>query len=55
MLALIDAARAKGLKTMRGDSLASNEKMLNLVSGIGFALHHGEDDPSVKRAVGELA
>jgi acetyltransferase len=55
MLALIEAARAKGLKTMEGDILASNERMLQLVSGLGFSLHPHEDDPSLMRAVRELA
>jgi len=54
MLALMDAARARGLKTMEGDVLASNQKMLKLVTNLGFAITPGEEDPSLKHIIREL-
>jgi len=55
MLALMDAARAKGLKTMYGDILAANQRMLDLATSLGFTLKSSEEDASVIRAVRELA
>jgi acetyltransferase len=54
MVALMDAARAKGLKTMEGEVLASNRNMLKLVDRLGFAITTSEEDPAVKRIVKTL-
>lgn len=45
MAALMDAARARGLKTMEGFVLASNHKMLKFARQLGFALHRDISDP----------
>ncbi len=42
---LMDVARGKGLKTMEGEVLKSNNAMLKLVQGLGFRVEpHPEDD-----------
>lgn len=45
MLALMDAARARGLKSMEGFVLASNHKMLKFARQLGFEAHRVTDDP----------
>lgn len=45
MLALIDAAQGRGLKTMEGMVLATNHKMLKFARQLGFSLHRDADDP----------
>jgi acetyltransferase len=45
MLALMDAARARGLKAMEGVVLASNHKMLKFARQLGFELHRAAGDP----------
>lgn len=54
MLSLMDVARAKGLRTIEGDVLSNNAKMLKLMTTLGFAVHINEEDPSLKRVVKAL-
>lgn len=49
MLSLIEAARARGLKTMVGHVLASNDKMLKFSRQLGFSRHHDPHDPDTVR------
>jgi len=51
MQLLIAAARARGLKRMIGEILASNSKMLHFVRGLGFHLAAVPDDPRQLRAM----
>jgi acetyltransferase len=44
---LMEAARAKGFKTMEGEVLAENIPMLNLVRRLGFTLRQEPDSPTV--------
>jgi acetyltransferase len=55
MLALMDAARGRGLKMMQGDVLANNPRMLKLLTNLGFTVTPSEEDPSLRRAVRELS
>ena len=49
MAELIDAAQARGLKTMEGLVLASNQKMLKFARQLGFTRHRaGEDWETVR-------
>jgi acetyltransferase len=50
MRALMDAARRAGLRVMYGDVLASNHRMLQLMTALGFSLRFEEQDPHVLRA-----
>ena len=49
MGSLIDAARAKGLKTMEGEVLSSNHNMLKLVATLGFVVADSEVDDGIKK------
>jgi acetyltransferase len=49
MTALMDVARARGLKRMEGEVLAANQAMLRLVSNLEFTISAHPDDDSVKR------
>jgi len=49
MGALIDVARARGLKQMFGHVLAQNTPMLTLVELLGFELSADPEDPSTRR------
>jgi len=49
MRVLIDAARARGVRTMYGEVLAGNQKMLRFMRRLGFHLASGTDDPRVIR------
>jgi len=49
MVALIDVARARGLKQMMGHVLAQNTPMLTLVELLGFELSADPEDPSTRR------
>jgi acetyltransferase len=49
---LIDAARNAGLKTMNGDFLSENTRMLKFVASLGFVLSPHPEDSGLKR--GEL-
>jgi acetyltransferase len=52
--ALIEVARARGLKTMYGEVLASNSSMLKFVSRMGFRIEPHDEDRQLRRAVLEL-
>ena len=49
MTALMDVARAKGLKRMEGEVIASNSTMLRLVTSLGFSTFSNSEDTTVKR------
>lgn len=51
MGAIIDSARASGLKYMNGDFLAENTRMIKFVTSLGFVLSPHPDDPGLKRGV----
>ncbi|MFI5401848.1 MAG: GNAT family N-acetyltransferase [Planctomycetota bacterium] len=53
MTELMRVARARGLKTMEGEVLASNTSMFELMRGLGFVVGSGED-PSVHVVTKEL-
>ena len=48
MLALIDAARRRGLRMMEGYVLASNQPMLGLAQGLGFQNRPDPGEPTVR-------
>ncbi|MGD8840688.1 MAG: bifunctional acetate--CoA ligase family protein/GNAT family N-acetyltransferase, partial [Gammaproteobacteria bacterium] len=54
MTALIDAARAKGLKVMNGEILVDNHNMRRLVEKLGFAVSRNPEDLGVLLARKEL-
>ncbi len=54
MGALIDVARARGLKQMFGHVLAQNTPMLTLVELLGFELSADPEDPSTRRVTLQL-
>jgi acetyltransferase len=54
MTALMDVARAKGLKRMEGEVLTTNQAMLQLVTSLDFAVTTHPDDPTVKRVTKQL-
>lgn len=54
MMTLIDAAKARGMTSMEGFILASNDKMLKFARQLGFSLHHDPDDPGVVIATRSL-
>jgi acetyltransferase len=45
MKALIGCARRKGLRTLHGIVLRSNQKMLQFVQRLGFVVHEDAEDP----------
>ncbi len=49
MNCLIYAARARGLKLMEGEVLATNKNMLKLSANLGFSISPSEEDPAIKR------
>jgi acetyltransferase len=49
MAALIDIARQRGIETMEGRVLASNNRMLELCAELGFAIERMPDEPQVRR------
>ena len=49
MLALMEAARERGFRSMEGEVLSSNQPMLGLVRDLGFTVRTSPDDPAVKR------
>ena len=49
MTALMDAARAKGLKVMAGEVLKTNTNMLKLMNRLGFSVEDRLDDDNIKR------
>jgi acetyltransferase len=54
MMALLEVAKSKGLKTMEGEILTENTKMLSLARKLGFAIRSMEDDATVQLAVKTL-
>jgi Acyl-CoA synthetase (NDP forming) len=48
MKALIETAASRGLKTMRGEVLSNNTKMLALMKKLGFSIHTSPDDYNIK-------
>jgi acetyltransferase len=49
MVALMDAARAKGLQAIEGEVLNNNTGMLRLMKRLGFNIEASVDDESIKR------
>jgi acetyltransferase len=54
MQRLIEVARSRGLKSMVGHVLASNDSMLRLCGKLGFAATAEADDPQMRRVSLEL-
>lgn len=54
MEALIQVARARGLRLMFGDVLASNGAMLGLMRRLGFCVERSPDDPMLRRVLFRL-
>jgi len=54
MRALLQEARARGLKRMEGLVLASNRRMLDFARKLGFTVHLNEQDSSVRVVRREL-
>lgn len=54
MVCLIEAAKAKNLKLMKGMVLATNRGMLTLAKNLGFSIKSVKDDPSVLEVVKQL-
>ncbi|MGZ5073975.1 MAG: bifunctional acetate--CoA ligase family protein/GNAT family N-acetyltransferase, partial [Usitatibacter sp.] len=54
MRRLVEVARARGLETMVGDVLASNDPMLRLCAKLGFASAAMPDDPGMRRVTLDL-
>ena len=46
---MIEAARAKGLKTMHGQVLAENTTMLKMCAELGFQIDDEPGDPGIKK------
>jgi acetyltransferase len=53
MTGLMQVARDRGLRTMEGEVLAANSRMLHLMRGLGFVVGRG-DDPAVHVVTKEL-
>jgi len=51
MQVLIETARNRGLKEMRGVFLANNERMLRFVASLGFTLSDDPEDRTIKHGV----
>ncbi|MFN7087918.1 MAG: GNAT family N-acetyltransferase [Burkholderiales bacterium] len=51
---LMDAARQRGVRTMFGEVLASNHRMLEFVRRLGFHIATDPDDPHVVRVTAQL-
>lgn len=51
MRSLMQNARSRGFRTMEGDVLAVNTRMLALVRSLGFRIENDPQDPSVKRVI----
>jgi acetyltransferase len=49
MLALMDAARVKGLKVMEGEVLNNNAGMLKLMHRLGYSVESNHADDSIKK------
>jgi len=49
MVALMEAARARGLSVIEGEVLSNNHKMLRLMTRLGFAVKASEEDPGIMK------
>jgi len=49
MVALMDAARGKGLKVMAGEVLKTNSNMLKLMNRLGFSIQDSPEEANIKR------
>jgi acetyltransferase len=54
MSAIIECAQAKGYRAIVGDVLSNNDKMLKLMTTLGFAIHPHPEDSAVKRVIKPL-
>ncbi len=54
MNCLMDAARARGLKSIEGEVLANNKNMLRLCATLGFAVTASDEDEGIKRVARPL-
>jgi acetyltransferase len=45
----MDAARARGLKTIEGEVLANNANMLHLCAKLGFSLGAVDEDAGIRK------
>jgi acetyltransferase len=54
MQALMESAQAGGLRRIEGLVLATNQRMLELMSALGFTIHPAADDPRLRRVVKQL-
>jgi acetyltransferase len=54
MRALMESARSHGLRRIEGLVLATNQRMLDLMSALGFAVHTAADDPRMRRVARQL-
>jgi acetyltransferase len=48
MTQLMEAAKARGIKTMEGEILSNNTNMVSLVRHLGFTIHTSPEDPGLK-------
>jgi acetyltransferase len=49
LTSLMDAARAKGLKSIEGEVLSNNDRMLKLMSRLGYTIETSREDGAIKR------
>jgi acetyltransferase len=49
MVALMEAARSKGLSRLEGEVLVNNHNMIKLMNRLGFAIKISEDDQGVMK------
>ena len=54
MGALIECARAKGFRSIVGDVLGNNPKMLRLMQGLGFAVQPHPEESSLRHVIKDL-
>ncbi len=54
MLALMDAARSKGLSVIEGEVLSNNHKMLKMMTRLGFSSKISEDDQGIIKVTNVL-
>ncbi len=54
MMALMESAKGRGLRSIEGEVLANNAAMLHLMTRLGFVVRPSADDPSVKLISKEL-
>jgi acetyltransferase len=50
----MDSARSQGLGRIEGLVLATNQRMLDLMSALGFTVHPAADDPRMRRVIRQL-